>query len=353
MPVEPRADDIRALAAEHPAWFSAASPDAPLAVSELGRGESYLAWLVRRGTGESAEEIVVRIPHKAASEIPLPPREELALLERVPEGLGARPIAALDVRDADGRPERVGASSSDAGATAAGAPVTAIVTSRVAGRQLPAREWEGRQDLLDALARQLARLHHGGATEGLASPARIDPLADAEAAMEWWREHEPASAAAGERIWAVVRAHQTAAREAFAHIDVRFLHGDAAAANILVDDAGVPRFVDWEWAQMGDVARDLAFIGGDLHLEPWYAHLDPREARAQTEAYVAQREALAPGSAQLPALDVDGLLQRRAAFLVHETFFTGLHLHRVGERGDADAAQRHLSIMQQLGQSLV
>lgn len=275
---------------------------------------------------------MVRVPHKSLVEIPLPPAEELALLDRVPAGLGAQPITALD-----GPP---------------GSAIPAIITTRVPGRQLPAREWEGRPDLLEALARQLARLHHGGVCTGLAAPTSIDPLGEAEVAMDWWQENEPASASAGQHLCPAVRAHQEAARPAFAQIDVRFLHGDPVAANILVDADGIPRFVDWEWAQLGDVARDLAFIGGALRLEPWYARLSAGEVRDQALAYVAEREALDPGVAQHPALQIDALLARRAAFLIHEAFFTGLHLHRVGEQGDSGAAQRHLAIMAQLEQAL-
>ena len=38
---------------------------------------------------------------------------------------------------------------------------------------------------------------------------------------------------------------------------------------------------DWEWAHVGDPARDLAFSGGPVHADPWYAPMDERRVRAQ------------------------------------------------------------------------
>lgn len=112
------------------------------------------------------------------------------------------------------------------------------------------------------------------------------------------------------------------------------LHGDPAASNLLVDEAGEVRFVDWEWAQVGDAARDLAFIGGPVAAEPWYAALTPARVRAQAEDYLAAREAehAAVGLAA-PDLDLEALLLRRETHLLQEVVFTAAHLHRVGQSG--------------------
>ena len=34
--------------------------------------------------------------------------------------------------------------------------------------------------------------------------------------------------------------------------------------------AGVPRYVDWEWVEIGDPAQDLAYIGAPVAAPPWY-----------------------------------------------------------------------------------
>ena len=90
---------------------------------------------------------------------------------------------------------------------------------------------------------------------------------------------------------------------------------------------GTVRFVDWEWAQRGDPARDLAFIGGPITAEPWYAALDDDLLRDQTAHYLAERSRRSGA----PSEPVGPVLERRRAHLVHEVFFTAAHLHRTGE----------------------
>ena len=41
--------------------------------------------------------------------------------------------------------------------------------------------------------------------------------------------------------------------------------GTADRIGVLVD-AGAPRYVDWEWVEIGDPAQDLAYIGGPSRL---------------------------------------------------------------------------------------
>lgn len=314
------AEGARRLAEAHPEWWAEGEP-APVDVTLLGRGESNHAWLLQRG----GEELVLRSPHKNVAELPQSLREEHEMLQRVPNGLGARPVALHD----DVTEEE---------------PWPYAVTSRVPGRTLPAAAFVD-DALIAARVEALALLHDGGDRAGLAAPERIDPVGDAESAYAWWRENEPAAARTLDRLWPAVRRHQELARTAFARTDTVLLHGDPAAANLLVDRSGVEpvvRFVDWEWAQVGDPARDLAFLGGPFHAEPWYALLREAQVRQEAELYRERRLELAGarGVEQADArhleaaLSVDHLLRRREAFLLHEVFFVAAHLARVAAAGE-------------------
>lgn len=307
-------DPLLALARRHPEWWHDASTDAAadgtvddLTLEPLGRGESFAAHLLLRGERESGEgphELVLRVPHKDLAELPQSLREEHAMLARVPDGLAAAPIA---VGEEDG--------------------IAYAVTTRVPGRVLPSAVWAD-EALLAALAHTLARLHHAGDRTGLPVPERIDPVGGAESALGWWRTHEPAAAQVLAPLWPAVRRHQERAAPAFRDVDPVLLHGDPAAANLLVDDAGEVRLVDWEWAQVGDLARDLAFIGGPITAEPWYAPLSEAQVEGQVLAYLEARALLGRTRPEDPS----AVLLRRRAHLVHEAFFTAAHLHRTGER---------------------
>lgn len=303
--------DLARLAEAHPVWWPA-DASGRVVVAHLGRGESYDAWTLRRGEAE----LVARVAHKPAGELPLAPAEELAVLARVPTGIGPRPVAVVEA--SPGRP--------------------VAITSRVPGRMLPAGAWAD-DELLAEHARVLARLHEGADRSGLPTPTRHDPVAVADDAMAWWR-HQPGrdavSASAGlEPLWPAVRAHLAASRAAFERPDWAFLHGDPAAANVLVDDQGRVGLVDWEWAHVGDTARDLAFIGGPISGEPWYAPLTEAQVRHHAEAYLAARGG--------PDLDLDALLVRRTAHLLHETFFVSAHLDRVGRGEQAEHLRRQIA----------
>lgn len=328
MPPQLDAEQVAALAAEHPHWWSTpgsgeaagAGMQAGVEAEVLGRGESFTAWLVRHGSEElGSEELVVRVPHRPVAELPLPMTEELAMLGRVPEGLGARPVAVHEPTTGD--------------------PRAYLVVGRVPGRVLAPREWT--DDLLAALAGQLARLHVRGRVEGLPAGAMPrDLLGAAEGAMAWWREHEPGAARSIEPLWPAVVRHQRAVDEAAPPREQRFVHGDTCLTNILVAD-GVPRLVDWEWAHAGDPARDLAYAGGRVHADPWYAELSPARVRRQVEAYASARAGLgAP-------VEVEHVLARRAGWLVNETCFTSAHFRRVADAG-GEGAERYREAADQL-----
>jgi aminoglycoside phosphotransferase (APT) family kinase protein len=304
-------DALLALARRHPEWWAGADrgSDPEIVLEPLGRGESFTAHLLRRGD----RELVLRVPHKSLDELPQSLVAEHDLLRRIPAGLAAAPVDVHEPTAED--------------------PHAYAVTSRVPGRVLPAAAWAD-ETLLAALARSLAHLHHDGDRSGLPVPARPDPVGGAELAHDWWVEKEPEAATALAPLWPAVRRHQELAAPAFAGIEPVLLHGDPAAANLLVDDDGAVRFVDWEWAQVGDPARDLAVIGGQIAAEPWYAALSDAQLRAQTEHYLAARARRGGAGQELRGLPArpEPVLERRRAHLVHEAFFTAAHLHRSGQQ---------------------
>lgn len=300
-PMATSADPLRTLAHDHPEWWAGASGE--ITVRPLGRGESFAAHLLRRGE----RELVLRIPHKPLDELPQSLEAEHEILGRVPAGLAAAPVAVHQPTTEDLR--------------------AWSVTTRVPGRVLPAADWAD-AELLSALAASLAHLHHAGDQAGLPDPGRPDPVGAADLAHDWWRENEQRSARVLADLWPAVRRHQQLAAVAFDDVAPVLLHGDPVAANLLVDDDGTVRFVDWEWAQRGDPARDLAFIGGPITAEPWYAALDDDLLRDQTAHYLAERSRRSGA----PSEPVGPVLERRRAHLVHEVFFTAAHLHRTGEQ---------------------
>lgn len=336
LPPQLDADQVAALAATHHHWWTAAVPalvpvggsvdgamPAPgeVRAEPIGSGESFRAWGVVRG-GDPALELVVKVPTRPVAQLTHPLGAELAVLASVPEGLTAAPIGSHE--------------------PTADEPLAFVVTTRVPGRRVPATQWD--DDLVAALTRQLARLHVHGGTDAATKAAVGDPVRDAEQALAWWRTNEPDAARTLDDLWPAVLGHQESARPAFAHAERLLVHGDASAANVLVDDAGVPRLVDWEWSHRGDPARDLAFIGGQVHADPWYVQLDEKQIEDQVDVYIEARAELgSPVGSPIGegAPDADRLrtamCQRRAAHLLHEAFFTSAHFHRVGAAGGTEA----------------
>ncbi|GGR87072.1 hypothetical protein GCM10010252_27250 [Streptomyces aureoverticillatus] len=201
-----------------------------------------------------------------------------------------------------------------------------MVCGYVSGRVLRPTEWN--DDLLAAHARQMSRLH---------TPA-FDRCGDIEAPPEerathlsltrlfttgltWWSETHPHVVDDPEvsRLLPRVEAFVAAAEPAFRRLE-RFtlIHGDLVVPNILVDDAGTPRYVDWEWAEIGDPAQDLAYIGGCVPAPPWYVPLDRTRIRRLLENYL--RHSPDPWGETLGSLET-----RRDAWEVYERFFSSLH----------------------------
>lgn len=308
--------DVARLVTAHPQWWDmvgdqpGAGGPAPSgqggepSVDLLGRGESCTVWRVTRGE----RQLAVRVPHTPLAELPQPLTAELELLGRVPEGVGALPVAVHEPTASD--------------------PTAYLVAGLVPGEVLPPSAWT--EDLVGSLARLLARLHVLGRTEGLPPVAPPDLVATAHGARAWWREHEPEHSRSLDPLWPAVLGHQERVQARAPGTETTLVHGDACLTNVVVA-AGRPRLVDWEWAGLGDPARDLAYTGGRVHADPWYLALDEVGVRRQVEEYARAREALGR-----PA-EVEPLLVRRAGWLLNETYFLVPHLRRVAARGGEHA----------------
>ena len=126
---------VAALVADHPDWLSSnsLSPN-DIAVTALGTGESYAAWLAT-AVESPTSVVVVRVARRPGPELPASPREEFAGLSLAPAGVGPTPCAL-----------------------AALGPFPVIVESLVPGQIRTGRYWAD-PSLLAAHARTLARLH--------------------------------------------------------------------------------------------------------------------------------------------------------------------------------------------------
>jgi hypothetical protein len=128
--------------------------------------------------------------------------------------------------------------------------------------------------------------------------------------LAWWRDHHPAVVDQVAHLVPLVAAQVEPTPPAPRHT---LVHGDAVATNILVDDAGTPRYIDREWADFGDPAQELASLGGALATPPWYVPL----SRAALAHFLAAYQEIHPDET-LPV--------RRAARELCERFSTSLHL---------------------------
>ena len=233
-------------------------------IAPLGSGESYTAW--RIGSGDQAR--VLRIPRRPPQEMPRSMGAEFEVLRRVPPELGTSAVALE--------------TSSD---NPLGTPY--MVTTHVPGRSLRAADWNRR--LAAVLAHQLARLHEALAT-GTAPSAAFVPSAgeQGEELLAWWSEHHPATLA-DPRVTALLHAwRRELARLAPAFETVPthpLIHGDAVATNVVLGPDGLPRLIDFEWSGPGDIAKDLALIGGRVTGGPWYLPMTPDDVTAFVTEY--------------------------------------------------------------------
>lgn len=270
----------------------------------LGQGESYTVWRLDAG---GSPPLVVRVTRRAPEDLPRPMSKEFAALPHLPDGIGPSAVLLEQARD-----------------NPLGSPY--MVCGYVSGRVRRPAEWN--DGLLAAHARQMSRLHArafdrcgdvGAPAEEQATYLSLTHLF--ATSLTWWREAFPRVVDDPEvgRLLPRVEAFVAAAEPAFRRLE-RFtlIHGDLVVPNVLVDDAGTPRYVDWEWVEIGDPAKDLAYIGGYVPAPPWYLPLDRTRIRRLLESYLRY----APDTCDET---LDSLATRRDAWEVYERFFSSLH----------------------------
>ena len=261
-------------------------------VERLGTGESYTAWRV--GSGEQAR--VLRLPRRPPHDLPCSMQAEFEVLRRVPPELGTSAVALEAGSD-----------------NPLGTPY--MVTTHVPGRPLRAADWNRR--LATALAHQLARLHEALAAATALSAALV-PSADeqGEELLTWWAEHHPETLT-DPRVRALLpawRRELTRLAPAFETVPTHpLIHGDAVATNVVLGPDGLPRLIDFEWSGPGDIAKDLALIGGRVTGGPWYLPMTPDDVTAFVTEYArySRRSRLAQDTG---AADLQRLLERREAY---------------------------------------
>ncbi len=276
-------------------------------VTRIGAGESYEAWRVSGWRTPTGDAVVIRVVRRPVSQLPRPMAAEFAFLRLVPPDLGSQGVHLEESADDLGAPF--------------------MIVTLVPGSVVRPRDWKPR--LVAAHAVQLARLHTlPPPADAPRHPISIAGFCSDSAA--WWEGAHPRILAAES---ATVHALRRAAEDlewAFAGVvSDTLIHGDAVVTNILVA-AGTPRYVDWEWAEFSDPARDLGLFGGAIACDPWYVALTPPQLRdfVATYAAAAGRE------------DGDRLLVRQSAWELADRTFNALYCRLVAARGDASYAAR-------------
>lgn len=302
-----------ALAAEQPELLGLLHADPSAQLRLMGVGESYAAWALQGAPTALPEEVrasgagalAVRVPHRAEAELPRGMEAEFIALGMAPPGVGPVPVCLTAAAETPfGR--------------------SLLVQSVVPGRVVPDSSWT--PALLVSHARQLAALHARryaahGALDVAPSEHRseLSPHQILRDALTYWENTRPdllEETAAG-KLAGLMEPFLYAAAPAFEGIEFALVHGDSCAANILVD-GGQVRYVDWEWSEIGDPARDLALLGAPFGASPWYLKLDPQRELTLVSAYVA-----AGGAAGNDNLE--RLLARRRVHEVIEQLFNAVY----------------------------
>lgn len=272
-------------------------------VEPLGAGESYTAWQI--GSGPQAR--VLRVARRALHEMPRSMTAEFEALRRVPPEIGTSAVALETSPD-----------------NPLGSPY--MVTTHVPGRVLRPDDWN--PELATALAHRIAHLHAAlavpatvaGETSPAEPPARVPSAVEqGENLLTWWGTHHPETLTAP-RVAVILPAW----RRELARLDPAFsgarahalIHGDVVATNVILGPDAVPRLIDFEWSGPGDVAKDLALIGGQVTGGPWYLPMTPGDVAAfvaEYSRYSQQARCPQPASGA-GATEPQQLLARRNAY---------------------------------------
>ncbi len=291
-------------------------------VDLIGIGERFVVW---RLEPEDNAPLAVRIPHVPPQQRVQALQHEIAALTHMPRGLGPSPVSSHE----------------DPATSPIGLAYVAVTFE--SGEPLAPESWN--RTHLRIHAQRLARLHTVIAPgRGPIAVARdpwaevperpLSVLDEVDALLATWRRDHAD----------VLSAHSLepfldAMRERVVDLDAQMrsvnafclVHGDLCATNILwrtvADGYGgtepVPVFIDLEWAQADDPARDLSSIGGTIHGGPWYVPMDEDLQTAFVTAYLKAREDLpmrlpSPGSPRAVRERMLGwAAYERTAMLVH------------------------------------
>lgn len=280
-------------------------------VWEVGIGESYVVWAVSDGESTYA----VRVPHHPLDQMHRTMAQEFQFASKVPAKVGLKALFF--------EPDAAGP---------LGVPY--MVTEFSEGSTKTA--WSGRD--FEALVPVLVELHSHRSwhQESDVVDDSIDLLKGFREAWDWWRQSErelTESAAVmelrdrvdrfvAERQWACQGAQKCA------------IHSDLCATNVLFDPDDNPLLIDWEWAEDGDPAKDLAYVGGEAFLEPWYVPMTRSQVKQFVLEYVDKAFAsLAPAQRED---QYQRLLARRDSWEAWERYTMGLHCLRRGRDEDSE-----------------
>ena len=301
-------------------------------VALAGVGERFAAWRV---TPQLNAPVIVRVPHVAASELHQGLAHEIAALTLIPDGAGPDPVAFQD----DPRLSPLGHAY--------------VVTTDIPGTAAAPTAWTQRH--LSAHAAHLALLHtieatgRGPVSLGADVWAQVPPgppslLTEVAEEIATWRAQHPQVLADQQLEPFLEAAHEVVAgiESEIAGLDQFVLaHGDLCATNILweppADGSVLPsvRYIDFEWAQGDDPARDLAIIGGAVHGGPWFVPMGERQVELFVAEYVAARAEHGPVPDSVA--DTAALRRRMRAWTAYDR--TAMLVH-VAVRATADPSYR-------------
>ncbi|MFZ1381612.1 MAG: phosphotransferase [Scrofimicrobium sp.] len=289
-----------------------------------GTGESYAVWSL----SDDDSSCMLRIPLRPLKEMPHPMDREFQVASCVSPDVGPR---ALYFEPDPGNP--------------LGAPY--IVSEFTPGGTKRERQWT--QSDFDSLVPVIATLHSGPSWDLEGGAGDINLLNGFRQARSWWQENAPQTAAPdhvaalGDRAERFIESNQWASEGA----QVCAIHSDLCATNIVFDGQDRPRLIDWEWAENGDPAKDLAYVGGEAYCDPWYVPMSRADVKRFVRSYVVQMH---------PELSSDELedeyqrlLARRDSWEAWERYTMGLHCLK---RGREENDGFYLSAGEQMHQRL-